>query len=237
VLAGVAIVLPPEGIGSDRPLRPPTSDLSHIERHMKTSLRILALSAAAAAVSCSAEATENPATTGGGTTHETHATTGEHAEDHAEEAATHGATSQPTKQTGALLDESKWEQHLAGVHVGERVALARVLENPKDFEGKVLRVEAPIHSVCQMSGCWMRIGEGERNMMVNFEPYSKEYHLMDAAGGKVLVEGTVHVQETSVDELRHLAEDAGRSPEEIAKITEPKVEPRFKATGYARPKE
>ena len=38
-------------------------------------------------------------------------------------------------------------------------------------------------------------------------------------------------QETSVKELRHYAEDAGKSKEEIAKITKPKVEIRVLANG------
>ena len=44
-------------------------------------------------------------------------------------------------------------------------------------------------------------------------------------------EGKAFVKETSVEELKHYAEDAGKSKEEIAKITEPKLEMSFEASG------
>jgi hypothetical protein len=45
------------------------------------------------------------------------------------------------------------------------------------------------------------------------------------------MQGKAFKEVTSVDELRHYAEDAGDSKEEIAKITEPKTELKFEATG------
>ncbi|MEL6969642.1 MAG: DUF4920 domain-containing protein, partial [Bacteroidota bacterium] len=43
--------------------------------------------------------------------------------------------------------------------------------------------------------------------------------------------GKAFYQTTSVDDLRHYAEDAGKSEEEIAAITEPKRELAFLADG------
>ena len=51
------------------------------------------------------------------------------------------------------------------------------------------------------------------------------------AGKTILLDAKVTKQETSVKELRHYAEDAGKSKEEIAKITKPKVEIRVLANG------
>ena len=51
------------------------------------------------------------------------------------------------------------------------------------------------------------------------------------AEGEVVVNGKAFVTETTVDELRHYAEDAGKSEEEIAAITESKFEYRFLADG------
>ena len=48
------------------------------------------------------------------------------------------------------------------------------------------------------------------------------------ADGEIEIEDD---EETSVDELKHLAEDAGKSEAEIAKITEPKKEFKFLADG------
>ena len=51
------------------------------------------------------------------------------------------------------------------------------------------------------------------------------------AGKTILLDAKVTKQETYVKELRHYAEDAGKSKEEIAKITKPKVEIRVLANG------
>lgn len=50
-------------------------------------------------------------------------------------------------------------------------------------------------------------------------------------GKEVVIEGEASVKETSVKQLRHYAEDAGKSKEEIKKITEPKKEVIFMAAG------
>ena len=53
-----------------------------------------------------------------------------------------------------------------------------------------------------------------------------------AINGKTIVaHGTASIQETSVETLRHYAEDAGKSKEEIAAIKEPKKEIIMNATG------
>jgi hypothetical protein len=50
-------------------------------------------------------------------------------------------------------------------------------------------------------------------------------------GKTVLIEGNATVKEVSEEMRKHYAEDAGKSKEEIAKITEPKKEIVFQAVG------
>ena len=66
--------------------------------------------------------------------------------------------------------------------------------------------------------------------MVRFKDYGF-FMPLDAAEKEVIVAGKAYVKETSVDELRHYAEDAGKTQEEIALITEPKKEFAFEANG------
>ena len=54
---------------------------------------------------------------------------------------------------------------------------------------------------------------------------------LDAKDREVIVNGKAFVQETSVADLKHYAEDAGKSKEEIAKITKSKLEFAFEADG------
>jgi hypothetical protein len=87
-----------------------------------------------------------------------------------------------------------------------------------------------INSVCSKKGCWMRLDLGEeKEVMVKFKDYG--FFVPTDATGEVIVNGKAFVKETSVDELQHYAEDAGKSPEEIAKITEPKKTLSFLADG------
>ena len=52
----------------------------------------------------------------------------------------------------------------------------------------------------------------------------------DAGGKEAIAQGTLKVVTTDVCRLKHLAEDEGQTAEEIAKITEPKMEYEFEAT-------
>ena len=66
--------------------------------------------------------------------------------------------------------------------------------------------------------------------MVRFKDYGF-FMPLDANDREVIVEGKAFVQKTSVKELQHYAEDAGKTKEEIAKITSPKTEFSFEANG------
>jgi hypothetical protein len=53
----------------------------------------------------------------------------------------------------------------------------------------------------------------------------------DIADSQAVVHGKAFVSETSIEELKHYAEDAGKSEEEIAAITAPEVTYGFTADG------
>ena len=92
-------------------------------------------------------------------------------------------------------------------------------------------LQGQINEVCQAKGCWMTIATGtESEMMVKFKDYAF-FMPKDISGRQVIMNGKAYYQETSVDELRHYAEDAGKSADEIAMITKPKRELRFLADG------
>jgi hypothetical protein len=96
------------------------------------------------------------------------------------------------------------------------------------FTGKV---KGTIKEVCTKKGCWMKLEttEGE-GIMVKFKDY-KFFMPQDIVGKEVVLDGVAKVTTTSVEELKHFAEDAGKSKEEIEKITEPKKEIEFMAKG------
>jgi hypothetical protein len=49
-----------------------------------------------------------------------------------------------------------------GVSVSETTPLARVLEHPREFEGKTLKVEGVVTAVCSEMGCWMALGRDDK---------------------------------------------------------------------------
>lgn len=106
--------------------------------------------------------------------------------------------------------------------------LPDMLEGKQNIE---LKLTGEVSSVCQMSGCWMdvEIGDGEI-VHVTFED---DEFLMpkDAAGKTAVIEGIAVYEEIPVKMLKHLAEDEGKSQEEIDAITEPKMEYSFVAKG------
>ncbi len=88
-----------------------------------------------------------------------------------------------------------------------------------------------VDEVCQSKGCWMKISldDGEQ-VMVKFKDYAF-FMPKDIAGTEVVLNGKAFVNELPVDELRHYAEDAGKSADEIAAITESKKTFTFEANG------
>ena len=93
-----------------------------------------------------------------------------------------------------------------------------------------VKFASKIKEVCSKKGCWMKLPVGEKETMVRFKDYGF-FMPLDANEREVIVEGKAFVKITPVEELQHYAEDAGKTPAEIAKITEPKKEFAFEANG------
>ena len=101
-----------------------------------------------------------------------------------------------------------------------------------------LKFTSSIVDLCSKKGCWMKlpVGRGDATIMVRFKDYGF-FMPLDAKGKEVIVEGKAFVKETSVDKLKHYAEDAGKGKGEIAKIIEPKRTMSFEAFGVLMKKQ
>lgn len=88
-----------------------------------------------------------------------------------------------------------------------------------------------IKEVCQNKGCWMKVKlESDDEVFVRFKDYGF-FVPKDAAGKKVVMNGAAFLEEMSVEDQRHYAEDEGASEDELAQITAPKQTLRFEADG------
>lgn len=93
-------------------------------------------------------------------------------------------------------------------------------------------VAAEIAESCQSKGCWMDVKlEDGSTMKVTFRDYGFFLPVEDLSGKTAVFTGIAKHEVISVEDQRHFAEDAGKSAEEIAAITEPREELRFVADG------
>jgi hypothetical protein len=100
-------------------------------------------------------------------------------------------------------------------------------------EGDTLKVKVTgtVNAVCQKKGCWMKMDMGDgKTMMVHFKDYGF-FVPKDCSGKRLVMDGVAFIDVTPVAQLRHYAEDAGKSKEEIEKITEDEKELTFEASG------
>lgn len=97
-------------------------------------------------------------------------------------------------------------------------------KTPVKFKGKVL-------DVCSKKGCWAKVQiEGDQTAFIKMKDYA--FFLPTAVKGKtVVIDGEAYIETTSVEELKHYAEDAKKSQAEIDAITEPSKQIRVTATG------
>lgn len=132
-------------------------------------------------------------------------------------------------------EKNTLEENLA--HFGELITpegaedvntLLASVENEEELNAKV---SGTIVEVCQSKGCWMtlQLDNGE-TMRVTFKDYGF-FVPKDAAGKTVIMDGIAKVDVTDVETLRHYAEDAGKTQEEIDAITEAKKGLSFEASG------
>lgn len=103
------------------------------------------------------------------------------------------------------------------------------LANATNYQGKV---QGEVVQVCKKKGCFITLkSDGDKDpIMVRFTDYAY-FMPQDIVGKTVVLEGAARVRETSVDKLKHAAEDLGKTEEEIAAITQPKQEVVFMADG------
>ena len=145
---------------------------------------------------------------------------------------------QPTSST-ANNDAGAAATTSEGEHFGEKIAaegaipFAQLSAKMVTADSLKVKVRGTVEEVCQAKGCWMNIVSdqpAQSPMMVRFKDYGF-FVPKDISGREVIIDGYAFRETTSIDELRHYAEDAGKSKEEIEAINTPKEELKFLASG------
>lgn len=94
-----------------------------------------------------------------------------------------------------------------------------------------VKFKSTINEVCQNKGCWMKLDlSSKKETFVKFKDYAF-FMPLDSKNDEVIINGKAFVSIESVADQKHYAEDAGKSKEEISKITTPKSIFSFLADG------
>ncbi len=112
------------------------------------------------------------------------------------------------------------------------ISLASLASNMEDetlMEG--LTVKGTVTEVCQNKGCWMKLEkENGETMRVTFKDYAL-FMPKDIAGKSVVISGKAYMDTITVDALKHFAEDAGKTQDQIEAINEKEIALVFEADG------
>ncbi|MFM7387863.1 MAG: DUF4920 domain-containing protein [Bacteroidota bacterium] len=96
---------------------------------------------------------------------------------------------------------------------------------------QTLTIKAPLSAVCQNAGCWVQVPKPDgKPLMVRF----KNHFTIPPStplGTETYIHGVAYWDTVSVKALRHFAEDAGKTLEEINKITQPEFKLNFEGDG------
>ena len=114
----------------------------------------------------------------------------------------------------------------AAINVSELVARMDKSKDPQ-----TVTIKAPLSAVCQNAGCWVQVSKpDEKPLMVRFKNHFT-IPPKTPIGMEAYIHGVAYWDTVSVKALRHFAEDAGKSLEEINKITQPEFKLNFEGDG------
>ncbi|MCB0793138.1 MAG: DUF4920 domain-containing protein [Flavobacteriales bacterium] len=125
-------------------------------------------------------------------------------------------------------------QKTYGEKISEEGAMstAELLTKMEGKESMEAKVSCEIITSCVKKGCWMDVKlPNDEVMKVRFKDYGFFVPTKGLEGKTAVLEGLVEREVIDVATLQHYAEDAGKSKEEIAAITEPRASLTFTANG------
>ena len=120
-----------------------------------------------------------------------------------------------------LLTTYSCNESISYVNYGDEINIdfsyAKKIENNFDISN----IRGEIIDVCPKKGCWMNVKVDTDTVFVKFKDYSFFVPKTGIEGKQILMSGKIFRDTISVERLRHYAEDAKKSKEEIELITVP----------------
>ncbi len=141
----------------------------------------------------------------------------------------------PAPATTAAALDLAGTRYGAGVTLHDTTAVSQILQNPKAWVGKRVRVEGEVADVCQMRGCWFELKGDQPGKTMKFKVTDGEMVFpKDSAGKHAVAEGTVRLIPLSLEQTRkvkqHEAEEQGK-PFDANFVTAPETLVRLDGIG------
>jgi len=130
----------------------------------------------------------------------------------------HGDEDHSKAQSEPVIDANGAAGYGQPMPAGTAVPIVNVVDNPAEFATGTHKLSGRISKVCQSSGCWMTLSDGEKSARVMFADHA--FVIPKDSAGEAEVFGTVSVKVIEEATAKHLAEDEGKDPSKVVGDTQ-----------------
>ena len=120
-----------------------------------------------------------------------------------------------------LLTIYSCDKSTSYVNYGDDINLDITYFEKIDDNFEATNISGQIIDVCPKKGCWMNVKVNTDTVFVKFKDYGFFVPKSGIEGKQVLMSGKIFRDTITVERLRHYAEDAKKSKDEIELITAP----------------
>ena len=133
----------------------------------------------------------------------------------------------------SLLTSYSCNDKVTYINYGEDIKIESIYSEKIENNFDLNNLSGEIIDVCPKKGCWMNVKVDTDTIFVKFKDYGFFVPKSGIEGKQVLMSGKIFRDTISVERLRHYAEDAKQTKEEIDLITEPEYKINMIAEGVA----
>lgn len=133
----------------------------------------------------------------------------------------------------SLLTSYSCNESVTYVNYGDDINIELSYSEKIDNNFELNNISGEIISVCPKKGCWMNVKVDTDTIFVKFKDYGFFVPKTGIEGKQILMSGNIFRDTISVERLRHYAEDAKQTKQEIELITEPEYKINMIAEGVA----
>jgi Domain of unknown function (DUF4920) len=113
-----------------------------------------------------------------------------------------------------------------------QTTLSDATKNFEKYKGQPIALTGTVKKVCQSSGCWFELSQGEQVVRITMKDYGFTVP-KDILNKSVKVVGVMESKTLPVKVVRHYMKDEGRPQSEIDKVNEPQKTFEFVANGVS----